>query len=73
MEILEELEGKDIYIGSYDAGGHHYWLDNLKLPRLELEWHPNKYPSVTSTEPPSLEPSCSEGTAAHAPGSSLII
>ena len=40
MEILEELEGKDIHIGSYDAGGHHFWLDNLKLPRLQLEWHP---------------------------------
>src|SRR3989337_576785 len=50
MEILEELEGKDIYIGSYDAGGRHYWLDNLKLPRLELEWHPHKYPSVNSDE-----------------------
>ncbi|MDP2729301.1 MAG: hypothetical protein Q8O55_02305, partial [Dehalococcoidales bacterium] len=42
MEILEELEGKDIYIGSYDAGGRHFWLDNLKLPRLQLEWHPIK-------------------------------
>jgi len=40
MEILEELEGKDIYIGSYDAGGRHFWLGNLKLPRLQLEWHP---------------------------------
>ena len=40
MEILKELKGKDIYIGSYDAGGRHYWLDNLKLPRLQLEWHP---------------------------------
>ena len=40
MEILEELEGKDVYIGSYDAGGRHFWLDNLKLPRLQLEWHP---------------------------------
>ena len=40
MEILEELEGKDIYIGSYDAGGRHFWLDSLKLPRLQLEWHP---------------------------------
>jgi hypothetical protein len=39
-EILEELEGKDINIGSYDAGGRHFWLDNLKLPRLQLEWHP---------------------------------
>ena len=31
MEILEELEGKDIYIGCYEAGGRHFWLDNLKL------------------------------------------
>ena len=43
MEILEELEGKDIHIGSYDAGGRHFWLDNLKLPRLQLEWHPSRY------------------------------
>jgi len=40
MEILEDLEGKDIYIGSYDAGGRHFWIDNLKLQRLQLEWHP---------------------------------
>ena len=40
MDILADLEGKDIYIGSYDAGGRHFWLDNLKLPRLQLEWHP---------------------------------
>jgi hypothetical protein len=40
VEILEEMEGKDIYIGSYDAGGRHYWLNNLKLTRLQLEWHP---------------------------------
>ena len=33
MDILAELEGKDIYIGSYDAGGRHYWLNNLKLPQ----------------------------------------
>ena len=31
---------KDIYIGSYDAGGRHFWLDNLKLQRLQLEYHP---------------------------------
>jgi len=31
MEILEELEGKDIHIGSYNAGGRHFWLDNLTL------------------------------------------
>jgi len=40
MEILEELEGKDIWIGSYNAGGRHFWLDNLKLPRLKLDWYP---------------------------------
>ena len=40
MGILAELEGKDIHIGSYDAGGRHFWLDNLKLPRLKLDWYP---------------------------------
>jgi hypothetical protein len=40
MEILADLEGKDIYIGSYDAGGRHFWLDNLKLTRLKLEYYP---------------------------------
>jgi len=40
MEILTELEGKDIYIGSYDAGGRHYWIDNLLLRRLQLEYYP---------------------------------
>jgi len=42
MEILEELKGKDIYIGSYEAGGRHFWIDNLKLARLQLGWHPIK-------------------------------
>jgi len=51
MEILEELEGKDIYIGSYDAGGRHFWLDNLKLPRLQLEWHPIRLKSDQSYIP----------------------
>jgi hypothetical protein len=45
MELLEELEGKDIHIGSYDVGGRHFWLDNLKLPRLQLECHPIKLKS----------------------------
>jgi len=35
--ILADLEGKDIYIGTYDAGGRHFWLDNLKLQRLQVE------------------------------------
>ena len=42
-DILADLEGKDIHIGSYDAGGRHFWLDNLKLPKLQLDWHPTKY------------------------------
>ena len=36
-DILADLEGKDIYIGSYDAGGRHYQLDNLKLQRLQVD------------------------------------
>ena len=32
-------------IGLRDAGRRHYWLNNLKLPRLQLEWHPTKYNS----------------------------
>jgi len=43
MEILKELEGKDIYIGSYDAGGRHYWVNNLLLRRLQLEYFPFRY------------------------------
>jgi len=39
MEILDELEGKDVHIGSY-AGGGHFWFNNLHLPRLQLEWYP---------------------------------
>ena len=37
MDILADLEGKDVYIGSCHAGGGHYWLDNLKLQRLQVE------------------------------------
>ena len=40
MGILAELEGKDIHIGCYEAGGGHFRIDNLKLPRLQLEFHP---------------------------------
>jgi len=43
MEILNELDGKDIYIGSYDAGGRHFWVDNLKLPRLQLDFYPMQF------------------------------
>jgi hypothetical protein len=39
MDILADLEGNDIYIGSYDAGGRHFCLDNLKLQQLQLQYH----------------------------------
>ncbi len=41
VEILGELEGKDIHISSCDTGGKHYWLNTLRLPRLKLEFHPH--------------------------------
>jgi hypothetical protein len=43
MDILADLEGKDVHIGSYDAGGRHFWLDNLKLQRLRLDFYPARY------------------------------
>jgi len=51
MELLAELEGNDIHIGSYDAGGRHYWLDNLKLPRLKLDFHPYRFKGDTDYIP----------------------
>ena len=51
MEILVELEGKDIHIGSYEAGGRHFWLDTLKLPRLKLEYHPYRFKGDTDYIP----------------------
>jgi len=51
METLEELEGKDIYIGSYDTGGRHYWVNNLLLRRLQLEWHPLRLKSDSNYVP----------------------
>ena len=43
VEILAELEGKDIHIGSYEAGGRHFWIGNLKLSRLKLDFHPLRF------------------------------
>jgi hypothetical protein len=37
MPILEQLEGKDIYIGSYWTSHNHFWVNHLKLGRLKLE------------------------------------
>ena len=43
IEVLTELEGKSVYVGSYDAGGRHFWIDNLKLDRLSLDFYPPIY------------------------------
>ncbi len=51
MEILTELEGKDIYISSYDAGGSHFRINNLKLGRLQLEYHPFRFKNDTAYIP----------------------
>ena len=51
MEILAELEGKDIHIGSYGAGGRHFWFHDLKLPRLKLEYHPFRFRGDTNYIP----------------------
>jgi len=51
MEILVELESKDIHIGSYETGGRHFWLDTLKLPRLKLEYYPLRIKGDTNYIP----------------------
>ena len=43
IEVLTELEGKSVYVGSYDAGGRHFWVGNLKLDRLSLDFYPPIY------------------------------
>ncbi len=43
VEILTELEGKDIWASSYEAGGRHFWVNNLRLPRLQLDYHPFRF------------------------------
>jgi hypothetical protein len=40
IKLLEELEGKDVYISTYDAGGRHFWINSLLLRRLQLDWYP---------------------------------
>ncbi len=50
-EILAELEGKDIYVGTYEAGGRHFWIDNLLLKRLQLENYPIHYKNDTAYIP----------------------
>ena len=37
MEILAELEGKDIHVGAYGGHGSYYWVNDLKLGRMTVE------------------------------------
>lgn len=37
LTLLKELEGKDIWLGSYGGSGSHFWLGNLKLERLQVQ------------------------------------
>jgi hypothetical protein len=37
IDVLAELEGKDVYIGAYGGHGSHYWVDDLKLGRMTVE------------------------------------
>ena len=35
--LLDELEGKDVYVGTYGGAGSYFWLRHLKLGRLRVE------------------------------------
>lgn len=35
--VLDELQGKDIWIGWCDGARSHFWLKDLKLERLQVE------------------------------------
>ncbi|MBT9148631.1 MAG: hypothetical protein DDT28_00041 [Dehalococcoidia bacterium] len=37
VELLRQLEGKDIYIGTHFGSHNHFWVRNLKLGRLRVE------------------------------------
>ena len=37
MEVLDQLEGKDVYISTYGGAHSHFWLHTLKLGRLKVE------------------------------------
>jgi hypothetical protein len=42
VELLEELEGKNIFIGFCGGSRSHYWCDKLRLGKLRAEWHGTK-------------------------------
>jgi len=35
--LLDQLEGKDVYVGTCGGAGSHFWLRHLKLGRLRVE------------------------------------
>ena len=37
MAILNQLEGKDVYISTYGGSHSHFWLNSLKLGRLQVD------------------------------------
>lgn len=37
LDILKQLEGHDIFVGTYGGAHSHFWLSNLKLGRLRVE------------------------------------
>ena len=45
-EVLDQLEGKDIYISSSGGAHSHFWINRLKLGRLRLEFSSYKYPTA---------------------------
>ena len=40
MAVLSELEGKDLYIGTYGGANNHFWLNHLKLGRMKVDTLP---------------------------------
>jgi len=50
MELLAQLEGQGIYIGHCGGPRSHFWIDNLKLARMQVECPlgAEKVPSVVT-------------------------
>jgi hypothetical protein len=47
MELLEELEGKNIYVGFCGGSRSHFWFDKIRLGKLHAEWFGEKeHPGV---------------------------
>jgi hypothetical protein len=35
--LLDQLQGKTVWLGTYGGSGSHFWMDNLKLENLQTE------------------------------------